>query len=108
AAISRIAGDATAYAERDAAFAININGVAENPTDDAEVIAQTRATFDALAPHSSGGVYVNFLGNEGQERVRAAYGQAYDRLAALKQKYDPENVFRSNPNIRPAEAPAKG
>ncbi|TMB57080.1 MAG: FAD-binding oxidoreductase [Chloroflexi bacterium] len=105
-AISRVASDATAYAERDAAFAININGVAEDPADDADVIATTRATFDALAPHSSGGVYVNFLGNEGEERVRAAYGQAYDRLAALKQRYDPDNAFRSNQNIRPREASA--
>jgi FAD/FMN-containing dehydrogenase len=106
-AVSRVSRDATAFVERDAAFAININGVAEHPANDAEVTAWARATFEALTPHATGGVYVNFLGNEGDERVRAAYGRAYQRLQALKARYDPENVFRINQNIRPVE-PAPG
>ena len=55
----------------------------------------------ALSPFASSGVYVNFLGNEGEERVRAAYGVNYERLVALKNKYDPTNFFSLNQNIRP-------
>jgi FAD/FMN-containing dehydrogenase len=107
-AVSRVSRDATAFIERDAGFAININGVAEDAAHDIEVKAWARGTFDALTPHATGGVYVNFLGNEGDERVRAAYGPAYQRLEALKARYDPENVFRINQNIRPVEAPSPG
>jgi FAD/FMN-containing dehydrogenase len=103
-AVSRVGRDATAFVERDAAFAININGVAEDPANDSDVTAWARDCFDALTPHATGGVYVNFLGNEGDQRVRAAYGRAYQRLEALKARYDPQNVFRINQNIRPVEA----
>jgi hypothetical protein len=54
-----------------------------------------------MQPFASSGVYVNFLGNEGEERVRAAYGVNYERLVALKNKYDPTNFFSLNQNIRP-------
>ena len=54
-----------------------------------------------LAPWRSGGVYLNFVGDEGEDRVRAAFGDAYDRLAAVKEQYDPENMFHGNQNIRP-------
>ena len=58
-----------------------------------------------MQPHATGGVYVNFLHNdEGDARVRAAYGDNYDRLARIKAQVDPDNVFRSNQNIRPAGA----
>ena len=101
-AVGRVNADATAFAERSAPFAVNINGVAETSGADEEVTAWARATFDALAPSSTGGVYVNFVGDEGDERARAAYGAAYHRLAALKSRYDPDNLFRSNQNVRPA------
>jgi FAD/FMN-containing dehydrogenase len=56
-----------------------------------------------MEPFSTGGVYVNFLGNEGEERVRAAYGaEKYEQLAALKNRYDPTNFFRLNQNITPS------
>ena len=55
-----------------------------------------------MAPSLTGGTYVNFLSNEGDERVRAAYGDKYDRLVALKDEYDPTNLFRLNQNIRPS------
>ena len=56
-----------------------------------------------IAPHTNGGVYLNFIGGEGQDRVRAAYGDAnYRRLAAVKGEYDPNNTFRGNQNIEPA------
>jgi FAD/FMN-containing dehydrogenase len=103
-AIARVPNDATAYPHREAPFIININGVDDDPAHDDEVIAWTRETFDALAPFSTGGVYVNFVGNEGDERVRAAYGPAYERLARVKARYDPDNVFSTNQNVRPAAA----
>jgi FAD/FMN-containing dehydrogenase len=59
-----------------------------------------------MQPHATGGVYVNFLHNdEGEARVRAAYGPHYDRLAEIKSRFDPDNVFHSNQNIRPADGP---
>jgi FAD/FMN-containing dehydrogenase len=62
-----------------------------------------RGFAQALAPFSTGGVYVNFLGNEGDARIRAAYGDAkYERLRRLKRRSDPENLFRLNQNIPPA------
>jgi FAD/FMN-containing dehydrogenase len=103
-AISDLPDGATAYPHRSPPYLVNINGVDDDPADDETVIAWTRETFDALAPHSTGGVYVNFVGNEGAERVAAAYGAAYDRLAALKAEWDPGNVFRVNQNVRPAPA----
>ncbi|HKO33765.1 MAG TPA: FAD-binding oxidoreductase [Candidatus Limnocylindria bacterium] len=105
-AIAGVANDATAYPHREAPYIININGVDDDPALDDEVIAWTRETFDALAPFSTGGVYVNFVGNEGDERVRAAYGPAYQRLARIKARYDPDNVFSTNQNVRPAATPA--
>jgi FAD/FMN-containing dehydrogenase len=106
-AIARVAEHATAYAHREVPYLININGVDDDPARDDEIVAWTRETFDALAPFSTGGVYVNFVGNEGEDRVRAAYGPAYARLAAIKARYDPDNVFSTNQNVRPA-APSSG
>ncbi len=103
-AIRDLPAEATAYPDRDAAFSININGVAEVPEQDDTVIAWTREVFAALQPHSTGGVYVNFMGDEGQERVHAAYGASYARLAQIKARWDPDNVFRANQNVRPAGA----
>ena len=101
-AAGRVPGDATAFSHRGALCSLNI---VTKWTDRAESdghIAWTRTFAEALKPHAQG-VYVNFLGDEGDERVRAAYGQdTYQRLAALKRRYDPENFFRLNQNIRPA------
>jgi FAD/FMN-containing dehydrogenase len=84
-----------------------ILGAWEKAEDDAANIAWARETWQALQPYASAGVYVNYLGqeaDEGSERVRASYGQAkYDRLVALKTKYDPNNLFRMNQNIKPAK-----
>ena len=63
-----------------------------------------RDYYDALHPKSSGGTYVNFLMDEGEERIKATYGDNYERLAAIKAKYDPNNLFRVNQNIKPAES----
>lgn len=73
-----------------------------DPTEPEAHIQWARTYWEAVHPFSTGGVYMNFLGNEGEERVRAAYGfQKYERLVALKNKYDPTNLFRFNQNIRP-------
>ncbi|HEX6513137.1 MAG TPA: FAD-binding oxidoreductase [Chloroflexota bacterium] len=101
-AIRRRSDDQSAFTGRDAEFTININCAATEPGLYERDRAWLRDWFEVLEPHSTGGVYVNFVGDEGSERVRAAYGQAkYDRLAAVKAVYDPENVFRLNQNIKP-------
>lgn len=102
-ALARVADDETAFAGRDASHVININGAwTSGGADTAEDTAWVRAFFEAMQPHSTGGVYVNFLGNEGQDRIRAAYGNAkYERLRKLKGRWDPQNVFRMNQNIVP-------
>lgn len=108
-AVARVPEEATAYAHRDAAHNVNINGVwVPEESDGAEERAWTRGFFRALEAEQVG-VYVNFLGDEGEARVRSAYGEAkYERLAALKARWDPENVFRMNQNIRPAPAGVAG
>lgn len=82
-----------------------IVGVSPNPADNARMIAWTRDYWQALHPYSAGGAYVNMLmdaADEGADRVRACYGDHYERLAQIKAKYDPDNLFRVNQNIPPA------
>lgn len=75
----------------------------EGPAGTDRSLAWTRGFRRAIAPHTNGGVYLNFIGNEGQDRVRAAFGDAnYDRLARIKRDFDPDNVFQGNQNIVPA------
>ena len=66
-----------------------------------KTISWTKSYWDALHPYSAGGAYVNFMMDEGEERVKATYGDNYKRLVEIKNKYDPENLFRVNQNIRP-------
>jgi FAD/FMN-containing dehydrogenase len=101
-ATNRISTDATAYRHRDAEFILNVHGRWENEADDDRCIAWCRELFDAMTPYSTGGVYVNFMTEEEEKRVKEAYGGSYDRLVALKNKYDPENFFRLNQNIQPS------
>ncbi len=92
--------DACAYSHRNARHAININASWTDDDSDKH-IAWARDFDTAMQPYTLG-VYVNFLSNEGQDRVKAAYGPGkYDRLVALKRKYDPTNFFRVNQNIQP-------
>ena len=100
-AIGRVPGDATAYANRDAAYDCFPISIWQNPTEDERNIGWARELWTAMRPFSTGGVYVNNLGDEGEDRVRAAYGGNYDRLVELKTKYDPTNLFRLNQNIKP-------
>ena len=101
-AASRVPGDATAYAWREGGWAAVIVGVDPDPANAEAISHWARDYFDELHPTSAGGTYVNFLMDEGQERVRAAYGDNYERLAAVKRHYDPANTFRVNQNIQPA------
>jgi len=105
-AVARVAKDATAFVHRDAAFLMNIVGIWPDPAQNETHIRWAREFADAMAPHTTGGVYVNFLGNEGEERVRAAYSEeGYDRLVEVKTKFDPNNVFHLNQNIKPSVRP---
>ena len=100
-AISRAGADTAAFGHRDALFDFTILTVWQDPAEDAEHIAWARDFFAAMQPYASG-VYVNNLGTEGADRVRAAYAAAtYERLVALKNAYDPHNVFRVNQNVAP-------
>lgn len=98
---SRVAPKATAFRRRDAGFVYNLLGVWQDQSENDAHIGWTKRAFEALLPVSSGGAYVNFLGDDGQERVRDAYGANYARLAELKARYDPNNLFRLNQNIKP-------
>jgi FAD/FMN-containing dehydrogenase len=101
-AISRVGTDRTAYAHRDAEFVVNVHGHWTDPADDEAGVAWARGLFDAIAPHATGGTYVNFLSDEGPERVQDAYPPAvWSRLVEVKRRYDPDNVFRLNHNIPP-------
>ena len=91
----------SALAKRDAAYVVHPFCVWDGAERDEEHISWGRAIRDLVAPWRSGGVYLNFVGDEGDERVRAAFGEHYDRLAAVKEQYDPENLFHGNQNIRP-------
>jgi FAD/FMN-containing dehydrogenase len=103
-ALRHLSDDATAFGGRGAEHAINIDAAWPAELEGgSEDIEWARAMWSALVPYSTGGVYMNFLGDEGQERVKAAYGlEKYERLVALKGRYDPTNFFRMNQNIRPS------
>ena len=105
AATARVAGDATAFGDRDMGYMLSIDGIWEDAADDEKNLAWARAFWADMKHHSNGRAYLNFagLGEEGEELVRTSYGAAnYERLAALKARYDQANLFRLNQNIKPA------
>lgn len=94
--------DHSAVGNRDAAFVLNVTAAWEKPEDDVANIAWARAAWEDMKRHSTGGTYINFLTEEEHgERIRAAYGANFARLAAVKGRWDPENLFRANKNIAP-------
>ena len=100
-AARRVPNDATAWSYRDARWAEVIVGATYDPAENDEIIAWAREAWEALQPLSAGGAYVNFMMDEGGDRVRASYRDNYARLAQIKAKYDPGNLFRVNQNIKP-------
>lgn len=101
-AAQRVAADETAWAHRDASFSQVIVGVDPDVANAGAITRWARDYWDAAHPYSTGGGYANFMmDDEGQDRVRAAYGSNYDRLVEVKSTYDPGNVFRLNQNIPP-------
>ncbi len=102
AAVNKVPAGDTAYPHRDVEFIVNVHTRWRDPADDERCIGWARGLFDALAPHATGGVYVNFMPEDERDRVAAgAYGPNHARLARLKAKYDPQNLFCLNQNIRP-------
>jgi FAD/FMN-containing dehydrogenase len=103
-AIHDVPADATAFSYRDVNFVHVIGGVDSDPANMPERRDWARAYWSALHPHSAKGAYVNFMMEEGDDRIRATYRDNYPRLARIKTEWDPENVFRLNQNIAPAKA----
>jgi FAD/FMN-containing dehydrogenase len=100
-AAHRVGQNDTAWSYREANFAQVIVGVDPDPANNEGMIRWSKAYWEELHPYSAGGAYVNMIMDEGQERVQAAYRDNYPRLTQIKAKYDPQNLFRVNQNIRP-------
>jgi FAD/FMN-containing dehydrogenase len=97
----RAASSDTAFSFREATWAQVIVGVDPDPANKDRIVAWAREFWDALHPYSAGGAYVNFMMEEGSDRIKATYRDNYERLVAVKNRYDPANLFRVNQNIKP-------
>ena len=102
-AANRVGKNETAFSYREAKWSMVIAGIDPDPANAEKMTAWARKYWRALHPYSCGGAYVNFMMEEGQERVKATYRDNYDRLVAIKTKYDPTNLFRVNQNIKPRD-----
>ena len=102
-AAARVKNKATAWAYRDATWAAVIVGVDRDPANKEKITNWARDYWNDLHPYSAPGAYVNFMMDEGEDRVKATYGKNYERLTKVKKKYDKNNLFRFNQNIRPAK-----
>jgi hypothetical protein len=102
-AMQQVKPDETAFRSRHTPYLFSVDAIWDDPSQTEEVIAWSRAQVAAMQPYSSGGLYINFagFGEEGEDLVRASYGDNYARLAHLKEQYDPMNLFRMNQNVRP-------
>jgi len=101
-AAGRVKKSATPWEYRDAKFSQVIVGIDPDPANRDVITEWSKNYFDAIHPYSAGGAYVNFMMEEGEDRVKATYGDHYPRLASVKAKYDPSNLFCVNQNIKPA------
>ena len=100
-AVQRVGQEDTAFSHRDANWSAVFYGVDPDPANAERLTEWTKEYWAALHPYSAGGAYVNFMMDEGQERIRATYQENFERLVAIKNEYDPTNLFRVNQNIRP-------
>ena len=100
---SAVKNTATPWSYRDAVWAAGIAGVDPDPANNEKISKWAKDYWTATHPYSAGGAYVNFMMDEGEDRIRATYGKNYDRLAKIKKRYDPTNFFRVNQNIKPAK-----
>jgi hypothetical protein len=106
-AIARVDEEATAFGQRTAPFNTHMLSLWQDPADTERNIAYTRALATAMKPWTTGRVYLNFIGDEGQGRVEAAFGpKKFARLQQIKDVWDPQNLFRHNQNIPPSASPA--
>ena len=99
---SRVGKKDTAWTFRDANWSMVIVGVDPDPANKEKITKWTKEYWDALHPYSAGAAYVNFMMDEGDARIKATYGDNYNKLVEVKNKYDPENLFRVNQNILPS------
>jgi FAD/FMN-containing dehydrogenase len=106
-AVNRVGRSETAFSYRESTWSEVIVGVDPDPANAAVIRDWAVAYWEALHPYSAGGAYVNFMMEEGQERVQATYRDNYARLAAIKARYDPNNFFRVNQNIKPEKQPER-
>jgi FAD/FMN-containing dehydrogenase len=107
-AVARVPASATALGRRDAAWAYHALSQWDLPEDDEKNIGWTRELADAMQPYSTGGVYITYTSDDGDDRMRDAFRDHYDRLVAIKDRYDPGNLFHLGQNIRPSvEAAAR-
>jgi FAD/FMN-containing dehydrogenase len=102
-AMARVAANGTAWPNRNAHFIMNAHSRWRDRAQDEAGVAWARQLFEATAPFASGSVYVNFMPEDENDRVGNAYGSNYRRLAEIKRRYDPDNLFRMNQNIRPSD-----
>jgi FAD/FMN-containing dehydrogenase len=100
-ASNRIPADAAAWGHRDTKFVLNVHGRWDDSADDKRCVAWARDFFKASAPYASAGAYVNFMTEDEADRIAAAYGSNFARLAQIKRKHDPGNIFHLNQNIKP-------
>lgn len=100
-AVQRIGKHDTAFSHRDSKWSMVICGIDPDPANRERITTWARDYWSALHPYSAGGAYVNFMMEEGQDRVKSTYGDNYERLVAVKKKWDPANLFRVNQNIKP-------
>jgi FAD/FMN-containing dehydrogenase len=98
-AVQRVGPDETAFRHRDATWSMVIAGIDPDPSSAGAISAWARRYWEAVHPHTMGGAYVNFMMEEGEDRIRATYGANYQRLVEVKRAYDPTNLFRVNQNI---------
>ena len=101
--MGRVPADATAFAHRDTLWDIGILAQWSDPAETPREVAWARDYAAALKPFATGGFYLNFLDADEDDAIRGAFGPNYDRLVAVKTKYDPENLFRVNQNILPRD-----